>query len=149
MGDLVPGQRVQSGDAVNLVAKEFDADSQLLIDGDNLDRVASHAEGASSEGDVIALVLHVHELAQQVIPVDPVPLMQKEHAPGVFLRRAQAVDAGDGGHHHAVPPGKQVGRGGMPKTLHVIVDVGVLLDIGVRLGDVGLRLVVVVVGDEV
>ena len=149
MGDLVPGQRVQCGDAVDLVPEEFDADGQLLIDGDDLDRVAAHAEGASGEGDVVALVLHVHELAQQVVPVDPVTLVQEEHAPGVLLGRAQAVDAGDGGHHHTVAPGQQVGRGGVPEPLHVVVDVRVLLDIGIRLRDVGLGLVVVVVGDEV
>ena len=37
----------------------------------------------------------------------------------------------------------------MPQPLDLVVDRGVLLDVGVRLRDVGLGLVVVVVGDEV
>ena len=37
----------------------------------------------------------------------------------------------------------------MPEPLHLLIQRGVLLDIGVRLRDIGLGLVVVVVGDEV
>ena len=55
---------MQSGDAVDFVAEEFDADGQFLVYGDDLNGVAAHAECASREGDVVALVLHVHEFAQ-------------------------------------------------------------------------------------
>ena len=48
--DLVAGQRVQRGDAVDLVAEEFDAHGQFLVDGDDFDRIAAHAEGAAREG---------------------------------------------------------------------------------------------------
>ena len=44
---------------------------------------------------------------------------------------------------------KQPRRGGVPEPIDLVVDRGVLLDVGVGLGDVGLGLVVVVVGDEV
>ena len=37
----------------------------------------------------------------------------------------------------------------MAQLVDLVVDGGVLLDVGVRLGDVGLGLVVVVVGDEI
>ena len=37
----------------------------------------------------------------------------------------------------------------MPEPVDLVVDRGVLLDVGVGLGDVGLGLVVVVIGDEV
>ena len=39
--------------------------------------------------------------------------------------------------------------GGVPQLVQLLVDVGVLLDVGVGPGDVGLGLVVVVVADEV
>ena len=147
--DLVAGQRVQRGDAVDLVAEEFDAHGQFLVDGDDFDRIAAHAEGAAREGDVVALVLHGHEPAQQVVAIDLLAFLEKQHTPGVFLRSAQAVDAGDGGHDHAVASGQQVGRGLMAQTFHIVVDVGVFLDIGVGLRYVGLRLIVVVVGNEI
>ena len=54
-----------------------------------------------------------------------------------------------GGDHDHVAPGEQgVGRR-VPQPLDLVVDRGVLLDVGVGLRDVGLGLVVVVVGDEV
>ena len=62
--DHVAGQRMQRGDAVDFAAEEFDADGQFLVYGDDLNGVAAHAECASREGDVVALVLHVHEFAQ-------------------------------------------------------------------------------------
>jgi len=37
----------------------------------------------------------------------------------------------------------------VPEALHLLVQGGILLDVGVCLRDVGLGLVVVVVGDEV
>ena len=147
--DDVAGQRMQRGDAVDLVAEELDTHGQLLVHRDDLHRVAAHAERAAGERDVVALVLHVHELAQQLVAVDLLPLLEEQHAPGVFLGRAQTVDAGDRGHHHAVAPGQQVGGGGVAQTFHIVVDVRILLDVGVGLGDVRLGLVVVVVGDEV
>ena len=39
--------------------------------------------------------------------------------------------------------------GGVAQLVDLLVDVGVLFDVGVGAGDVGLRLVVVVVADEV
>ena len=140
---------MQRGDAVNLVAEEFDAHGQFLVDGDDFDRIAAHAEGAAREGDVVALVLHGHELAQQVVAVDFLPDCEEEPATGVFFRRAQAVDAGDGGHNHAVAAGQQVCGGLVAQALHIVVDVGVLFYIGVGLRDVCLGLVVVVVAHEV
>ena len=65
------------------------------------------------------------------------------------LRRAQAVDAGDRGHDDHVPPLEQRLGGAQAEAVDLLVDAGLLLDVGVGRRDVGLGLVVVVVGDEV
>ena len=67
----------------------------------------------------------------------------------VLLRGAQAVDRRDGRHHHHVAAGQQRHRRRVPQPLDLLVDRGVLLDVGVGLRDVRLGLVVVVVRDEV
>ena len=77
------------------------------------------------------------------------PSSQPEHAVHVLLRGAQAVDARHRRHHDRVPAGQQRVRRRVPQPLHLVVDRGVLLDVGVGLRDVRLGLVVVVVGDEV
>jgi len=48
-----------------------------------------------------------------------------------------------------VPPGQQCPRRSVAQLVNLVVDVRVLLDVGVGARDVGLRLVVVVVADEV
>src|SRR5439155_9690921 len=58
-------------------------------------------------------------------------------------------DAGDGRDDDDVPPGEERRRRGEPQPRNVVVPRGVLLDVEVGLGDVRLRLVIVVVGDEV
>ena len=62
---------------------------------------------------------------------------------------SEAVDRRHGGDDDHVPTGEQ-GRGRrMSETVDLVVDGRFLLDVGVRLGDVRLGLVVVVVRDEV
>src|SRR4028118_2293387 len=67
----------------------------------------------------------------------------------VLLGSSEAVERRDARHHDRVAPGEQAARGRVPEPVDVLVDLGVLLDKGVRTRDVRLRLVVVVVGDEV
>ena len=70
------------------------------------------------------------------------------HLP-VLAGVAQAVDAGDGGDDDGVAPLQDGLGGGEAHLFDVFVDGGVFFDEGVRSGDVGFRLVVVVVGNEV
>ena len=67
----------------------------------------------------------------------------------VLLGRAQAVDARHRRHDDHVAPGEQRRGGRVAEPVDLVVDRGVLLDVGVGRGDVGLGLVVVVVADEV
>ena len=67
----------------------------------------------------------------------------------VLARLAEAVDARDRGDDERVAPLEQPSRGGVAHLVDLFVDVRVLGDVGVAAGDVGLGLVVVVVGDEV
>ena len=140
---------MQRHQPLDLVAEHLDPDGHLLVDRDHLDGVAAHPERAAGKRQVVAGILHADELAQQRVPVDRAALAELQHPVHVLLRGAEAVDAGNRRNHDRVPAGEQrVGRR-VPQPLHLVVDRGVLLDIGVGLRDVGLGLVVVVIGDEV
>ena len=147
--DHVAGEGVQDRQGVDLVAEHLDADREFLVHGDDFDCVATHAEGAACEGHVVAHVLHGDEAAQQCVAVDDHAALEFDHARHVFLGGAEAVDAGHGGDDDRVAPREQRVRGAVAQPLDLIVDRGILLDEGVRLGDVGFGLVVVVVGDKV
>ena len=145
----VARQRVQRRDRLDLVAEELDPDGELLVHRDDLDRVAADAERAARERHVVARVLHGHEPAQQLVAVHPVAHRQGDHPVDVLLRRAQAVDAAHRRDDDDVAPREQRARRRVPQPLDLVVDRRVLLDVGVRLRDVRLGLVVVVVRDEV
>ena len=89
------------------------------------------------------------ERAQQLLARELFADLEPDHPVQVLLRRAQAVDAGDAGDDDDVAPRQQRPGGAVPEPLDLLVDRGVLLDVGVGLRDVGLGLVVVVVRDEV
>ena len=148
-GDDVARERVQNREGINLVAKHLDADRELLIHGDDLDRVTAHAEGTARKRHVVAHVLHGDEASQQRIAIDDHAAAQLDHARHVLLGGAEAVDAGHRGDDDRVTAGKQGVRSAVTQALDLVVDRGILLDERVRLGDVGLGLVVVVVGHEV
>ena len=93
LGEQLAGQRVELGDALDLVAEELDADERLVRGRLELERVAADAEPGARQRLVVALVLEVDELAQDgvaaVLPADP----QLQDGGAVVDRRAEAVDA--------------------------------------------------------
>ncbi len=77
------------------------------------------------------------------------PTLRSSRLPAVLLGVAHAVDARHRRHHDDVTPGEQRRRGRVAQPVDLVVDRGVLLDVGVARRDVRLGLVVVVVADEV
>ena len=147
--DHVARERVEVVERLDLVTEELDADRELLVRRDDLHGVPAHPERAAGEGHVVARVLHVDQGPQQRVAVDLLADLELHRAVEVGLRRAEAVDARHRRDHHDVAAQQQVRRRGVAQPLDVLVDRGVLLDVGVGLRDVRLGLVVVVVRDEV
>ena len=143
------GERVEVRDLLDLVAEERDPIRRLGRRRLHLDHVALDPEATAPEQRVVADVLRVDQLAEELVAVVLLPHRQVDEALLVLLRRAEAVDARDRGDDHRVAPREERCRGGVAKAIDVVVAGRVLLDVEVGLRDVRLRLVVVVVGDEV
>ncbi len=143
------GEHVEGPDALDGVAEELDADGVALVGGMDLDGVAPGPELTPGQVDVVPRVLEVDQPPEQGALVVHLPGVEGHDAVAVLLRRSQPVDARDRGHHDGVRPEQQARRAGMAQPVDLVVDGGVLLDVGVRRRDVRLGLVVVVVGDEV
>ena len=142
-------ERVELLEALDLIAEHDRAVGGLRVGREHLQRLSPHPEGAATEGTVVTRVLDVDELVQHLVAVHHVAGLEQQHQLVVLLRRAETEDARDAGHDDRVPAPEE-GRGGrVPKALDLLVDRGVLLDVEVLRGHVGLGLVVVVVGDEV
>ena len=140
---------VDLGDELDLVAKEAHAQRVLGVRGEHIHGVPPHTEGPAREVVVVAVVLDVDERLDEVVALERFVLRDVGCEPRVVLRAADAVDAAHRGDHNYVAAGKKARSGLVAELLDLLVDGGVLLDIGVGLRDVGLGLVVVVVRDEV
>ena len=142
-------QRVERHQRVDVVAEELDAQGRLLVRREHFDRVAAHAEGAAPELVVVALVLQLDELAEDLVAVQALAALERQGHPVVGLRCAEAVDARHARHDQDVAPLEQRARRREPHPVDLVVGGGLLLDVRVGGRHVGFRLVVVVVADEV
>ena len=66
----------------------------------------------------------------------------------VCLRRSQTIDAGDTGDNDDVVSFKKGAGGGVSHLIDFLINQRVLLDIGITGGNIGFRLIVVVIADE-
>ena len=148
-GQHLAGQRVELGDALDLVAEELHPDREVVVRRVDLERVAADAELPPDEALVVALVLDVDEMPQHVVAPHPLAFHQPHRDGAVVDGRAKAVDAGDRGDDDHVTTLEEGAGRGMAELVDLLVARRVLLDVRVAPGDVGLGLVVVVVGDEV
>ena len=149
LAQQLAGQRVHYDNALDLVPPELYADAEFFISRHYFHRVAANSEVAACEVHVVALVLHVHELSNEQAAVSHLTLPHIRDEALVLFRRAEAEYTGDGCHDESVSPCEQGASGGVSELVQLLVDVGVLLDVCVGARDVGFRLVVVVVADEV
>ena len=70
LADHFAGHGVQGVERVDLVTEKFNADRELFVHGDDLDGIAAHTERPAHKRDVVAVVLHVDELAKESISLD-------------------------------------------------------------------------------
>ena len=77
------------------------------------------------------------------------PDTQRDDHALIINRVAQTVQTADRGHHDHIPALKQRGCGTVAQAVDLLVDGGILLDIGIRVGNIGLRLIIIVIRNKV
>ena len=71
LAEDLAGEGVDLAHPLDVVAEHLQADGRLLVGREDLDGVAPHPELAADEVEVVALVLHVDELGEDVALVVP------------------------------------------------------------------------------
>ncbi len=117
--------------------------------GKNLDGVAAHAERSAIEIAARALVLQRDQIGDERALVEPLAALDRERHRRIGLDRADTVDARHRGDDDDIVALQQRARRRMAHAVDLLVDRGVFLDIGVGARDVGFRLVVIVIADEI
>ena len=147
---LGAGQGVELRNAVDLIPEELHPDGQLTHIGQiNVHRISVDAELVADKIYIVALVLQGNQLLAQFIPLHLHAGPQTDDHAAVVDGVAQRVDAGHRCHNNNVPPLRKRRRSRVAQAVDLVVDSAVLFNIGIGAGNVGLRLVVVVVADEV
>ncbi|OPZ72537.1 MAG: hypothetical protein BWY80_01107 [Firmicutes bacterium ADurb.Bin456] len=84
--------------------------------------VPPHPEFAPGKIHLVALVLDVHQLAQDSVPVVTLPLAQGQDQGAVFLRVPQTINAGNAGYNNYVPAFEEGGGGRVAQLIYFIVN---------------------------
>ena len=139
-----------TSDAVDLVPEKFHADHAFAgVGGINLHHIAAYPKLVAHKVDVVALVLQIHQLLQQLVPRFLHPLPQRNHHAAIVDGIAQRINAGNARHDDDIPPFGQRRGGGMAQLVDLVVDGRVFFNIGIGGRNIRLRLIIVVVGDKV
>src|SRR4029077_10112136 len=147
---LLPGERIELLDRLDLVAEPVYAPGAVRVERwEDVERVTAHAERAAVEIVLRALVLQRDQIGDQLALVDALALLERERHRRIGLDRADTVDARHRGDDHHVVAFQERARRRVAHAVDLLVDGGFLLDIGVGARNVGFRLVVVVIRDEI
>ncbi len=148
-GEGIACEGIDHGDPLHFVPKPLDAVAHLLRGGDDLQNIAPQSKSGPLKSKLIPPVLEEHKLAKDLVQIVFPPDLQGEGHGVIVLGGTKTVDAGNRGHDDHVPALKEAGGGGMAQAIDLLVYLRVLFDVGVGFGDIGLGLVVVVVGNEI
>src|SRR5690606_31787445 len=87
------GQRIDLGDPLNLVAPQLDAVGGFFVRWHDFDRIAPDPERTTLQLVVVAVVVDIDQVAQELVTLSRLPAPQLDHDLPIILGRAQAVDA--------------------------------------------------------
>ena len=117
-------------------------------DRENFDHIPTDTKRTSFKIQIIAVILHFHQSAQDFIPVLLHAGAQGKHHAVVFLRVTQAINTRNAGNNNNILSLHQRRRGGMAQLINFIIDRGILFDIGIRTWYIRLGLIIIIIADE-
>ena len=142
--------RVYDVQGLHFVAEELYAYGVLSVANAYVNCVASDAEAAALEIGLRAVVEGVHQLVQQTHLAARLAFFHIYRLGVEVFGVAYTAEAGDAGYdYHVAAAGQQGGSGAQTQFLYFVVDAQVFFDICIGAGNICLRLIVVVVGDEI
>ena len=144
------GNGVDLADPVHLVSEKLHPDgTSRPVGGIDFQRVPPKAELVPGGVQIVPLIADFRQLFQHIVQRVLLPHPQGNDHALIIDGVAQTVQAADRGDHDHVPPLKQRGSRRVTETVDLLVYGSVLFNVGVRVGDVRLGLIVIIVGNEV
>ena len=144
------GDNVYLAYAVYLVAEELHPYGCVGgVCGIDLHNVSPDTEFVSHKVYVVSLILDAHKLCYQLVTALLHPLAYRHHHRLILGRVTQRIDTGHAGDNYNVTAFHYGRCGRVTKLIYLVIYRGVLLDVNILAGDIGLRLVIVIIGHKV
>lgn len=141
-------KRVDFADAVDFIPEKLNAYNAVARRGGKISTTSPDPELVADKVDVVSFILQLNKLFEQLVTALFHAGAQRNDHGTVIDWVAQAVYAGHARNNDDVPALRQRKRCAVAQLVDFVVDGAVLFYIGIRLGNVRLRLVVVIVGDK-
>ena len=122
LSNNLTSERVQSIDSLNFIAEKFNTNSMLFVHRDDFDSIAPHPKGSTVKIHVVAGVLHIHELAQQIITIYLIPALKSDHLLHIFFGRTQTVNTRNSRDHNNIAASQKGIRSRVPQTFYFFID---------------------------
>ena len=144
------GECIDPRDAIDLITEKLDAVRLLALRRrEHIHDIAHHAEGTTLEVDVIPVILDIDQLTDEVIPVLPGTVPDGDRHVRIFLRLTETVDAGNRGYDDDIITLVQGRHRRATQLIDLVIDIRILLDVGIGRWQIRLRLIIIIVGNEV
>ena len=149
-GEAMVGEGIHLLNAINLIIPPGNAQHVVAVSHVDVYGFALHSEVATLQVDVVSHVECIHQFSEELVSVNPLPLLNPDDVLLHRHRSAHTVDARNGRNHDDILSAREQSRDGTEAELiDLVVDGEVFLNVGVGGRQIGLRLIVVVVGDVI
>ena len=144
------GQGIESRDAVNLITEEFHTD--CLVAGlrrEDFQDIAAYAERSPLKLHLRAVILVPDQFMDHLVPVLLHSRPERHHHAFIVNGAAQTVDAGNGGDNDHILSFRKRHSRRQAELIDLVIDVRVFFNIGIRRRNIRLRLIIIVIRDEI
>ena len=146
----LPCQHVNFGNTVNLIPEKLHTHSRLpTVSRKNLQHIPPHPKCPPVEIHIIAGILRVNQPSDYLIPIPAHARAQGYHHLLKILWLAKPINAGHAGNNNHVLTLNQRCCGRKPKLVYLLIDRGILGNVGIRRRNISLRLVIIIVGHKI
>ncbi|CAI8178501.1 MAG: Uncharacterised protein [Alphaproteobacteria bacterium] len=147
---FLSGQRVELGQAVNLITEHFNPPSAVFImRRKHVNRIAADAKIAARKSHIIAPILQCHQIGEQLRAANIHAFFKLQRHAGIAFHRADAVNARHGSDDNYVIAFQQRPRRGMAHAVNLLVNIAFFFDVSVGARHIGFGLVIIVIRDEI
>ena len=144
------GERIEQIQAIHFVVEQTDTQGRLrVLRWKHVEHVAAHSKRAAFKFQFVALILHLRQALDDVALHDFFFLAYVQNHAVIVGRIADTVDTRYRRDDHRIVALEQGFCRRQTHLLDVFVDAGIFFDIEIARGNVGFRLVIIVIGNKI